>query len=99
MVYTSTSYRHIKPDIRDKYPVHCSIMLFWAAIRLVLQVVIGTIKPPHLRSTNGMVSGGNETIEHTIWLLSILICNKAKPQIRERDRYASLCCKAADLNM
>ena len=66
---------------------------------LVLQVVIGNDETPHLRPTSGMVPGGNATMEDTIRLFSILICNDAKPQITERDRYARLRSKAANLNM
>jgi hypothetical protein len=46
-----------------------------------------------------MIGGRNKTMEHTIWLLSILIRDKTKLQISGRDRYARLCRKAANLNM
>jgi hypothetical protein len=74
-------------------------MLFGATIRLVLQVLIGNFKLRHLPSTNKMVRGRNKTMEHTIRPLSILIRNNTKLQIRKRDRYARLYCKAANLNM
>jgi hypothetical protein len=74
-------------------------MLFGATIRLVLQVVIGNFKLRHLQSTNKMIRGRNKTMEHTIWLLSILIRSNTKLQITGRDRYARLFCKAVNLNM